>query len=210
MDWWEAFSLLEKVLYILAASSTLILIIQTILAIFGIGEDGVEAPDMGDAGDVDFDVDGMESSGDISDTGDVTDISGIQILTIRGVMSFFSIGGWTAIVCLYNKVNTTLSLLIGLVAGLVTMFLLAKLMQASMKLQSVGNLNLKNAIGKQGKVYLVIPEKGKGQGKVNVLLQDRLCEFDAVTEGEEKIATGSAIVVKGVIPPDTLVVEKLV
>lgn len=203
-------SLLEKILYILAASSTLILIIQTILAIFGIGDDSVDTASIGDAGNVDFDADGLDSSGDLTGTSaDVTDISGIQILTIRGVMSFFAIGGWTAIVCLHNEVNTTLSLIIGLSAGLLTMYLLAKLMQASMKLQSVGNLNLKNAIGKHGQVYLVIPAKGKGQGKVNVLIQERLCEFDAITENDESIPTGSTIVVKGIMPPDILVVEKI-
>ena len=88
------------------------------------------------------------------------------------------------------------------------MLLLAKLMQMAMKLQYSG-ANIRNAVGKQGTVYLIIPPKGKGKGKVSVVVQERLREFDAVTESKEDIPTGSQIIVKDVVHPNTLVVEKI-
>lgn len=207
MNWWHAVTLLEKILYILASASTLILIIQTILAIFGIGEDSFDSSAASDAGDMSIDGAGDV---DLSEPGlHPLDMSGIQILTIRGVMSFFSIGGWVAIICLHNKINVPLSLLIGFISGLVIMVLLAKIMQMSMKLQSSGNININNAIGQQGMVYLIIPPKGKGQGKVNVVIQERLREFEAITESDDSIPTGTGIVVKRIMPPDILVVEKI-
>lgn len=201
MNWWDTITALEKVLYIIASTSTLILIIQTILAIFGIGDDSFDAGL--DGFDLDVDAGGFDFDSDF------LDMSGIQILTIRGVMSFFAIGGWSAIVCLNNGLRTSLSLLIGLVAGLITMFVLAKLMQLAMRLQSSGNINIDNTVGKQGVVYLVIPPKGSGQGKVTVVVQERLREFQAITEADEGIPTGAKIEVKGVLPPNILVVEKI-
>ena len=38
--WWSQLGLLEQVLYIIAIPSTLILIIQTVLLLFGLGHDG--------------------------------------------------------------------------------------------------------------------------------------------------------------------------
>ncbi len=199
---WEALSMLEKVLYIIASTSTIILVIQTILALFGIGEDTDTDTDVGDT---DLDVDT-----DISETGiNPFDLAGLKILTIRGVMSFFAIGGWTAILCLYSGLNKAVSLLLGLAAGTITMVLLAKLIQISMKLQSDGNISIQNAIGKSGVVYLRIPSKGNGQGKVNILIQERLREYDAITYENDTIPTGANVIVKEVVQPDILVVEKV-
>ena len=140
---------------------------------------------------------------------DLADVSGLQLLTIRGILAFFAIGGWTSIFCLKSGMKTPFALLIGLLAGFATMLLLAKLMQMAMKLQYSGNINIRNAVGKQGTVYLIIPPKGKGKGKVSVVVQERLREFDAVTESDEDIPTGSRIIVKDVVHPNTLVVEKI-
>ncbi|HOA31857.1 MAG: hypothetical protein GX166_13690 [Clostridiaceae bacterium] len=199
MNWWESISMLEKILYILATSSSVILVIQTILALFGIGDDGMDGVDA-----VDLDVDGSDFGVD-----DLADVSGLQLLTIRGILAFFAIGGWTSIFCLKSGMKTPFALLIGLLAGFATMLLLAKLMQMAMKLQYSGNINIRNAVGKQGTVYLIIPPKGKGKGKVSVVVQERLREFDAVTESDEDIPTGSRIIVKDVVHPNTLVVEKI-
>jgi len=46
-------------------------------------------------------------------------------------------------------------------------------------------------------------------GKVNVTVQERFCEFDAVTEEDESIKTGEAVYVTDVRPGNILVVEKL-
>jgi hypothetical protein len=75
------------------------------------------------------------------------------------------------------------------------------------KLQSSGTIDIKNAIGQQGTVYLTIPATGSGQ--VSVAVQGSLKIFDAVSEGNKKIPTGEKIKVINVIDNKTLVVTKL-
>ena len=76
------------------------------------------------------------------------------------------------------------------------------------KLQSNGAINIKNAIGKIGTVYLTIPPRRSGFGKVNVLVQERYAEYDAVTDGDEPIPTLAEIEVIGAVGADKLVVKR--
>ena len=110
---------------------------------------------------------------------------------------------------LKTELNSYLALGIALAVGIATMLIIAKLMQASMRIQSNGNIYIRNAIGATGSVYLSVPPQGNGRGKVSVIVQERLREYDAITYGDDKLPTGSAVRVTDVIPPDTLVVEKL-
>ena len=62
-------------------------------------------------------------------------------------------------------------------------------------------------MGKTGKVYLPIPPREGGQGKVTVMLQERLVELDAVTKAAQQIKTGALIRICGVIDEQTVLVE---
>ena len=85
---------------------------------------------------------------------------------------------------------------------------MAFLMKWILSLQSAGNLNYKDAVGKIGEVYLTVPAAGKGKGKINILLNERFVELSAVTKSDEPIPTGSKIKVLDV-EGDDIVVEKL-
>ncbi len=223
VDWWNNLSGLLQVLYIIAATSTVILFLQMILAIFGIGGDdgsldsGDGGADLGGGAELDTDSDlsldhggvfdghGVENTGGVSEFDEV----GLRLFTIRGFLSFFSIGGWTVIVMIQSGIPPWISLIVGLLAGLATMFLIAKILQLSMRVQSSGNINLRNAIGAAAEVYLTIPANNQGKGKVSVVVQERLREFDAVTFESEKLPTGTGVRVVDMIASDVLVVEKL-
>jgi membrane-bound ClpP family serine protease len=86
------------------------------------------------------------------------------------------------------------------------MLLVAKMVQASRKLVENGALDLKNAIGETATVYLTVPPKNGGSGKITMQLQGRFCEFDAVNAGEAPLKTGTQVVVTDVVG-DALVVE---
>ena len=86
------------------------------------------------------------------------------------------------------------------------MVLIAWLMRSMLKLQSSGNLEPKNAVGKAGVVYITIPGERSGSGKVNLLVQERFAEMDAVTDGEP-IPTGREVIVVGVTTLGTLIVK---
>jgi len=75
------------------------------------------------------------------------------------------------------------------------------------RLQSDGSLNIQNALGQKGKVYLAIPTKGSGQ--VQLPVQGSLRVFDAIADDQRSISTGVNIQVTGVVDNKTLVVKKL-
>jgi phage tail sheath gpL-like len=93
------------------------------------------------------------------------------------------------------------------VAGIIAMYLTAKIFQAFMNLQSSGTLNLNNAIGQEGLIYLTIP--GGERGKVQVVIQDSQKIFDAVSADGSEIKTGAQVKVTKVVSGNVMVVEKL-
>ena len=76
------------------------------------------------------------------------------------------------------------------------------------KLAESGTLKMKNAIGKLGEVYLVIPAKRGGMGKVQLSVQGSVRTLDAITDDVEKIPTSSIIEVLDVIDDQILLVKK--
>jgi len=70
-------------------------------------------------------------------------------------------------------------------------------------LNAEGNVHIERAVGLPASVYLRIPGKRSGTGKVTVKLQDRTMEYLAMTEGGA-LPTGAPVMVVGVIGPDTL------
>jgi hypothetical protein len=74
------------------------------------------------------------------------------------------------------------------------------------KLTDSGTLNLNGAVGKIGSVYLTIPAKRSGLGKVQVKVQG-LQTLDAMTDSEEEIKTGSVIEVVDILNNEILLVK---
>jgi hypothetical protein len=95
----------------------------------------------------------------------------------------------------------------GTIAGLITVWVIGMIFAAMGRLQSEGTINIRNAVGQQGTVYLTIPAQGSGQ--VSVTVQGSLKIFDAVSQEKKKIPTGEKIKVTNVIDNKTLVVIKL-
>ena len=74
------------------------------------------------------------------------------------------------------------------------------------KLSDDGTLKLSNAIGKIGSVYLIIPPKRKGFGKVQVTVQG-VRTLDAMTDNDEEIPTGAIVEVIGVFNNEIIIVK---
>lgn len=224
-EWWNALTALERCFAYVAIPATLVLAIQTVLLLIGLSGGGDADMDGGNGVDLDGDgipdigIGGMEGI-DLDGDG-VPDIEldldpdlpgreivdgGLRVFTIRGLVAFFSVFGWCGLAMLRSGAGAAISCLTSLALGAAAMIILAAMMRAAMSLQSDGTLNLKNALGSCGSVYLTIPASRSQKGKVSLLVQDRLGEFDAVTDEEQPIPTGSEIVVVGVSGKSTLVV----
>jgi hypothetical protein len=234
-NWWGGLDGIEQVLFCIALPATIILIIQTIMILFGFGHDGTGVNPSDTSGfdggtdidistDVDISLDADASGADV-DTGgtefetDVTDVhygdgsapsdvGTMNFFTVQGVISFFCVFGWAGIVTYTLSKIAVLAIIVGLILGFAAMFGVAKIMQLSKKLAQNGTLNIKNLLGASGTVYLVIPADGEGKGKVNVTSGERLVEFDAITDGSEALPDGTPIRVIDVRSGNLLVVEK--
>ena len=207
IDWWNSLTLVSQIFYCIAVPSTLLLLIQTIMMLVGLGDDA--ASDIGDVDVSDADVsDGVFGDNEITEIPDDFGLEGLRILTVKGIISFLVVFGWVGIVLESVGAQLFITIPVSAVCGLATMLLLAFLMRAVMKLRSDGNIDTKNAIGTSGKVYLTIPPARSGEGKVQLLLQGSFVELGAVTDDETAIPTGSEIVVVAVSGQTDLVVRR--
>ena len=187
--WWNELQLAQQIFALIAIPSTLIMLIQTALLLIGIGDGG--------EGDVDGD-ELFEGGGD-----------GLVLFSVRGVVSTLTVMGWAA-VALLETLSPALAIGIAVLLGAATLFGTAYLMRAVAKLQTSGNIDVENAVGKVATVYIPIPAKGTGAGKVTMTLQEKYSEFSAVTLGTEKLATGTLVRVVSVDGTGVLAVEPLV
>jgi hypothetical protein len=76
-------------------------------------------------------------------------------------------------------------------------------MRSLARLTVSGTVNVRNAVGRTGGVYLRIPAGGQGEGKVTVEIQGRSLQLNAVTDGPS-IPTGSRVTVVEVVGDETL------
>lgn len=194
--WWQGLSGLQQIFAGLAIPATVVMVLQSILLLFGVGFGG------------ETDVGGAET-GDFSDTNDgVGDDTGdgLALFTVRGIVAFFAVGGWAGMVAA-KTLPPWASILVAFAAGSVALFLLALLLKYSFKLQDKGNLDISNAVGKTGKVYIPIPPKRGGQGKITTLVQERLVELEAVTMDEYELKTGEMVRISAIVDEQTVLVE---
>lgn len=170
----------EKVFWMLAIPFTVILIVQFILAMFGVG----------DHHDVDHSTD--------------HDVASFKLLTVRNAVAFFTMFGWTGIAMIHSEYSKVATLVVAFLVGSVMMFAVSLIFIGISKLAQTGNINLKTLVGCQGTVYLTIPIQGFG--KVNVNGPTKIIEMKA--KAKEEIPTGTLVKVVEIID-DIVTVEKI-
>lgn len=191
VEWWNDLGIVRQIFYFFAVPATAILLIQSILSLIGLA-------------DFDADVDMPTDAGDGLGDGFFGDF---QFFTIRGLVAFFSVFGWTG-AALTDTLNLFFVALIAFGAGALAMFAIGYLFYAMSKLQANGNIRYDNCMGKTGEVYLTIPPANQGRGKVTLTVQERLIEVAAITEASIPIKTGEQVRVIRVLDDHTVVVEK--
>ena len=198
INWWNGLELVQQIFALIAIPSTAILIIQTVLQLIGIGGDDVPEDIDGD-GIPDSDLDAAAGAAD----------DGLSLFSIRGILSMLCITGWLGVGLLETALPDWAAILIAVAAGVATLIGIAFLMRGIYKLQSSGNIDISNAIGKVAQVYIPIPAAGAGSGKVTITLQEKFCEYTAITAAAEALKTGSYVRVVSVSDGGVLLVEPL-
>ncbi len=149
---------------------------------------------------------GSDLNFDHGDAGHIDSDTSFRVLTLNGLTSFFIMFGLAGL-ALYRQgaAGSLLSILGAAGVGVATVWLLGKLLSSAKKLQSSGTIDTVGAIGSEGTVYTTIP--AHGTGSVQVVVKNRLREFDAISQSKKEIKTGERIKVVWV-NGNVLVVEK--
>jgi hypothetical protein len=214
-EWWETLVTFEKIFWYIAVPFSVILLIQTILTFVGMGgssvdmddglSDGVFDPEV----DIDIDIDAEASDGsadiDASDGG-----LPFAVFTFRNFVAFFAVFGWAGIAGIHADFSQFWTLVFATGLGLVMMLLVSLLFYGIGKLADTGTMDIRNAIGQVGNVYIPIQASSGNIGKIQVNIQDSIREMRAVTKKDLDLPTGTVVKVTGVISGSILLVEKFV
>lgn len=212
IEWLLSLNPAETVFAALAIPATVVLLIQSVMLLFGFGSghgdgDGDASGDIHE-GHAHFDFDDGDgvfephAGHEHADAGD-----GVALFSIRGIVAFFTVGGWLGLALLQTGVGVVSAALLAMLAGTASLYGIYWIMKASLRLQSSGNLDIQNAVGLIGQVYIRIPAQGQGRGKVILTLQQRLCELEAITFAAQDIRADQMVSVTGVQSDGALIVQ---
>jgi hypothetical protein len=186
-QWFTSLATFEKVYWVIASVASVIFLILMIMTFLG-GE-------VDDLGDVDADIDG-----DIGVE--------FQFLSIKNLMGFFTIFGWSGIACLDAGCENKMTIIVSVFCGLLMMFAMASLFYYLSKLTSDGSLKLKNAVNAVGEVYLTVGANRSKIGKIQVTVQGGLRELEAITDEDIDLNQGDVVTVTQVTKNGILIVNK--
>lgn len=211
LDWWVALGSAGQVFACIAIPATIMLLIQMVLTLIGLGSEGDTDAD---GADVDgAEADGINEGFELDDAdeafekGEVFD-AGLRLFTLRGLIAFFSVTGWVGTICCGNGMNLALSIIISVSSGFLAMLIIALLMKWLFSLQYDGTEDVRNALGVSGTVYMRVPPSRTGKGKISVVIQGKLCEKYAVTDEEIMLNRDEEVTVVGISGEETLIVRR--
>lgn len=194
--WWTALSAGMKVIWIVTILATLVFLIQSIMTFVGGGSSDLDS-------DLDINFDGTDA--DVPDA--ISGGTGMNLYTFRNLVNFCLGFGWSFIILQGKITSTVLLVIVSVIIGLALVAAVMYMFKWLWGMQQSGNINLeKSAPGCAGTVYLAIPAKRSGEGKVQISINNSIREYAAVTDGEA-LPTGTAIKVVEVVGPELLLVK---
>ena len=199
-----------------------VMVFQFVLTVLGLSDHGDGVGDLGDmdagqgldgdAGVLDGEIPGdhhtsVASAGDGQLHPDSSWLFGVVTFrTLVAALAFFGLAGMAA---LRMDLSPAVAVILALGGGFAAMYGMYWSMQAVAKLATSGNERIGNAVGRRATVYVPIPADSAGVGKVQLSMQNRIVEFQAMTDGDERLPTGSQVEVVGVAGSDTLHVRRV-
>ncbi|MFH0765177.1 MAG: hypothetical protein V2A61_02020 [Calditrichota bacterium] len=181
----------ERVLLYIAIPFTLLTLIQMIMEIIGLSSHEVHH------------IDGDMTLGDV----DHPSLAGYNFFTVRNFVYFLTMFGWVSLAVSRAGLSVGPSIIVGIIAGLLTTVLIAYIFLTLTRLNESGNIQLSNAVGKMASVYLRIPAERKGAGIIQLSVQGATIEINALTDGPE-LKTGDVVTVVQMLDPSVVLVKQ--
>ena len=167
-----------------AFAGTAIFVLRLLLMLVGVGDL--------DSGDVDFATEGDPSIGLLSLNG----IAGILMGFGYGALISYRSIGWEFLP----------SIVVGLVCGLAVGWMIAMMFHSMKKLETSGNIDSTDAVGKSAAVYTMIPDDPNLRGRVRVIIDGRMRYYPARSE-TGSFARGSQVHISSMDDDRTVLVE---
>lgn len=175
-----------------AIFGTVFFLLRLGLMFLGVGDHGGDAGGVTDAG---FDLGDLDVDPTV-DAHHTDSTHAFKMLSIQSIATFIMGFGWGAIGAYRGSdLSPGVSILVGVVAGVAMVWLLAWLLKGVYDLQSSGNFPVRALVGKPAEVYLTVPAPDPGRpgyGKVQVNVDNRRRMFNAVSQ-DGAIPTGSRV-----------------
>jgi membrane protein implicated in regulation of membrane protease activity len=188
VEWWSGMALPLQVFYAIALVALAVTLLQTLLALLGMGLEGV------------FEFFHVDVGGG--------DASGLGLFSSHTVSAFFLGFGWGGVLSLKGGLPVALATLIGAAAGLFLMFAMYFLLRGLLRLQSSGNLEYSTAVGEVATVYVTVPGGNKdGGGQVQVMVQGQLITAGARKVSQGAVGPGDKVRITGMDGPTSFIVE---
>ena len=221
-NWWDGLTLLQQCFAVVAIPATVILVLQTVLLLFGLGGHDADHGEVDADHDFDHDTDhdfdhdvdhDFDHDHDLGHDHDAHDgahhAAGIRLFTLRGIVALFAVGGWLGVAMCDLWLSPALAGLFAAAGGFAALVIAALVIKYALRLQENGNIAAKNAVAHTATVYIPIPAARSGCGKVAMNLQERFVEMDALTDCDRVLKTGEMVQVVGVTDEGRLVVRPL-
>ena len=182
---------METTFLIFAAAGGTLILCQLVASLLGFGADHDTDTDH----DTDHDNDGHGGGNWL--------VGALSVRAVSAALMFFGLGGMTA---LYYGAEEPAAVGVALGSAAAALYAIVAIMKALAGLKHDGTARVERSVGRTGTVYLRVPGARTGSGKVQVTLQNRTVEYQAVTAGTE-LPTGTPIKVVAVVNPGTVEVE---
>ncbi len=172
--------------FYLALGGSVLFAIQLVMMLVGLGAEAPDAAGDFDASDVDM--------------GGAGELSLVSFFSLRSLLAFVTFFGWAGF---FWGGSGWAGFLIALVCGIFMMTLTTLLVWLFMKMQQSGNIGEADFVGREGSVYITIPEGGKG----TVTVRFAHCTRAVRAVADREIPRGTVVKVVELIGADTYKVE---
>lgn len=185
--WWESLNQAKQVFYGIGIVAGVISLVLAVLAFLG-----MEHTDSVDA----VDVAGVDHGGG-------------GIFSIKPLTGFFLGFGWGGGIALDAGLSLGVALIVAVGSGGAIMAIIVAMFRAIYAMRSDGTVQIKQALGAVGTVYVTVPARKAGGGQVVVNFSGRQETLAALSGAEQPIASGEKVKIVSIIDGRTVLVESL-
>lgn len=187
MEFLENYDSLLKSFWYIAIPVSLFFLIQTVMTFMGVG---------GSDAEMEFDSEGHDGD------------AAFELFSLRNLINFLLGFSWSGI-SFYSVIpNKIILIFVATLIGVIFVALFFLVIKQILKLNEDNSFKIENTLNQTASVYLTIPEKKSGVGKIQISVNGSVHELQAISE-KEKIETGSLVRVLKIENKSVLVVEKI-